>query len=247
MKTIAQAERLLAFLYQDWFKVNLQGLQYLPKEGPVLLVGNAGGVFPWAAFMLMYALMSDKQAPRRLHILANLDGIEDERLYNFLREIGFVSYSADNARKLFADGETVVIFPEGACGALKPYSERYRLRSLDWTQLMPAIEARVPILPLATIGPDESFPMVANLQPIAKLLSLPAFPITATFPWLPFPANFLALPIKWKMRVLKAVDYGSPLSRDEVEEAAKKQALFIEGDIQAELNRLLRMRIRPLF
>ena len=46
---------------------------------------------------------------------------------------------------------------------------------------------------------------------------------------------------------MKPVDYSHSGKRDEVEENAKKMALFVEGEVQAELNRLLRQRIKPLF
>lgn len=247
IKTVAKIERPLAFLFQDWWKVDLTGLDRLPKEGPVLIVGNAGGILPWAALMLMYALMADKKDPRKLHVLVDMDWIEDERLYNFAREIGFMPANADNARKLFSEGQTVMIFPEGNCGALKPFGERHRLRGFDWTTLLPAVEMNVPMVPLATLGPDESFPMGMNIEPLAKLLDLPAFPVTPFFPFLPFPVNFFSLPAKWKMRLLKPVEYEPVSARDQIEETSKRQALFLEGEIQAELNRLLRHRIKTFF
>jgi 1-acyl-sn-glycerol-3-phosphate acyltransferase len=247
LQTVARIERPLAFLYEDWYKVDLQGLQRLPATGPTLIVGNAGGILPWAGVMLMYALMSDKQNPRRLHIMTDMDWINDERVYNFAREIGFVPLNADNARRLYSEGKTVIVFPEGQCGAMKAYGERYRLRSFDWTVLMPAIEANVPIIPLATLGPDESFPVARNVEWLANLLELPAFQVTPFFPFLPFHANLLSFPVKWKMRLLKPVEYEVTGERHEIEESAKKQALFIEGEIQAELNRMLRARIKPLF
>jgi 1-acyl-sn-glycerol-3-phosphate acyltransferase len=247
LKTAAKAATLLGFLYEDWWKVALTGMQHLPKTGPVLIVGNAGGVVPWAGLMLLYGMMNCKEHPRRLNILADLDWIEDERLYNWLRELGFVSWSADNAKRLFAEGETVVVFPEGIPGAIKPFGERYRLRSFDWTKLMPAIDAKVPIIPLATIGPDESFPVGFNFELLAKFLSLPAFPVTATFPWLPFPTNVFSIPVKWKLHLLKPLDYAQPKDREQLQETAKRVALFAEGEVQAELNRILRTRIKPLF
>jgi 1-acyl-sn-glycerol-3-phosphate acyltransferase len=247
IETMARAERVLGFLYQDWFKVDMKGLERLPQTGPVLIVGNAGGILPWAATMLMYALMSDKKHPRRLTVLADMDWIEDERLYNFLREIGFMPLNADNARRLYSEGQTVMVFPEGQSGFLKPFAERYRLRSFDWTILMPAVEAGVPVIPLATLGPEESFPVARNVEWLAKLLSLPAFPLTPFFPFLPFPANLLSIPVKWKMRVLKPIDYEKVKERDQIEETSKRLALFIEGEIQAEINRMLRVRVKPLF
>jgi hypothetical protein len=190
--------------------------------------------------------MKDKTQPRRLNVLADLDWIEDERLYNFLREIGFVSFSSDNAKRVFAEGGTAIVFPDGVPGAVIPFGERYRLRNFDWTKLMPAIDMKVPLVPLATLGPDESFPVAANWEKLARALSLPAFPVTPVFPWLPFPLNLYSLPVKWKMRVMKPIDYGKTHSREELEHTSKETALFIEGEIQAELNRLLRMRVKAL-
>ncbi len=247
VKTALRAATILGFLYEEWWHVELGGHKHIPKSGPVLFVGNSGGIIPWAGLMLMYALMKDRHQPRRLNILADLDWIEDERVYNGLRELGFVNWSADNAKRLFAEGEAVMVFPEGTAGAVKPFGERYRLRPFDWTKLMPAIDAHVPIIPVATIGPDESFPVGVNSEALAKFFSLPAFPITPAFPWLPFPANLFSLPVHWKMRCLKPLDYKKPNSREELQETAKNVALFGEGEVQADLNRALRERIKALF
>ena len=247
LKAVAKAEPWLSFLYDEWWSVDLVGLKNIPAKGPVLLLGNAGGGIPWAGLMLMYGLMKDKNNPRRLNIMADLDWINDERIYNFAREIGFIPWSADNLKKLFAAGETVLIFPEGVPGSVKPFGERYRVRNFDWTRILPAIEQGVPLIPLATLGADESFPVGINFDKLARMLSLPAFPVTPFFPWLPFPLNLMSLPVKWKIRVMKPVDYPAAYSRDDVEETAKRQALFVEGDVQAELNRLLRTRIKSLF
>lgn len=248
LKTVAWIEPFISFLYRDWWKVDFTGFKHLPADGPALVVGNAGGVLPWPGLMLLYALMRDRARPRRLTILCDMDWIEDERIYSFLREIGFVPWSADHAKKAFEQGQIVAVFPEGPSGAVKPFGERYRLRRFDWTRIMPAIEQQVPILPLATLGCDESFPVGMNLERLAHFLSLPAFPLTPFFPWYPFPANVtMSLPVKWKMRLLKPVDYKRQDTRDALEDTSDRLALFLEGEVQAELNRLLRTRIKPLF
>lgn len=242
--TIAQFQPVLAFLYEDWWKVELTGLEFLPKTGPALLVGNAGGALPWPGLMLLYALMTDKRNPRRLAILANMDWIGDERLHRLLLGLGFVPFSATNAKQLFAAGHLVAIFPEGAAGLSKPYSERYRLRPFDWTKLLPATEEQVPQFPVATLGCDEAVPVLGNLDGLARFLNLPAFPITPFFPWMPFPLNLLSLPGAWQMRVLKSHLQQVGKQRDELENTAKSNATLLEGGIQAELNRLLRARLR---
>ena len=237
----------LRFLYEAWWKVDLTGLNLLPPDGPALIVGNSGSVLPWPAMMLLFALMSNRDNPRRLSILADMDWINDERMHRSLLEIGFVPWSADHAKRLFAQGQIVAAFPEGLAGLSKPFSERYRLRPLDWTKFLPAVEERVPIFPLATVGCDEAVPVIANLEGVARFLNLPSFPLTPFFPWLPFPACFASLPVKWTMHVMKSCPSASGKNRHELEDAAKHQAEFLEGEIQAELNRMLRTRIKSPF
>jgi 1-acyl-sn-glycerol-3-phosphate acyltransferase len=241
---LAKAEPFLSFLFHDWWRVEVTGLEKLPKEGPALIVGNSGSFLPWPGLMLLYALMSSRQSPRRLHIAADMEWIKDERLHTFLRELGFVQFSAENLKRLFAKGETVAIFPEGIEGLARPFSWRERLMEFDWVKILPAVEQGVPIYPLATLGCDESIPVLTNFEHLAKFLNLPIFPITPFFPWLPFPFNLTTLPLKWHMSLLKPLTFASPEDRDALEETAMKQSQFAEGEIQAELNRLLRQRWR---
>ncbi|HNA73839.1 MAG TPA: hypothetical protein PKW73_10895, partial [Candidatus Obscuribacter sp.] len=102
----------------------------------------------------------------------------------------------------------------------------------------------VPIFPLATLGCDEAVPILTNMERTAKFLGLPAFPVTPFFPWLPFPLNLGSLPTKWHMSLIKPLTYEASQDRDELEECAMRQSQFAEGEIQAELNRLLRQQWR---
>lgn len=240
MRVLARVEPILSFLFHDWWRVECNGLEKLPKDGAALIVGNSGSFLPWPAFMLLYALMSSRHNPRRLHIVADMDWITDERLFSFLRELGFVPFSSANMKRLFSKGELVAIFPEGVPGLAKPYMGRDRLNVFDWVKLFPAVEEGVPIFPLATLGCDESVPILTNMEKTAKLLNLPAFPITPFFPWLPFPLNLGSLPTKWHMSLIKPLNYEKTVERDQLEETAMRQSQFAEGEIQAELNRLLR-------
>lgn len=244
LKTLAKIDPITSFLYDKWWHVEVNGLDRIPDEGPALIVGNTGGIIPWAGIMMAHALMSRKSFPRRLNIVCEMGWIEDERIYQFARDLGFVQWSADHVKTLFSQGELVAVFPEGVHGALKPFSERYRLRDFDWTRVLPAIEEKVPIIPLATIGCDESFPVIGNCEEMARMLNLPAFPVTPFMPFLPFPFNMISLPGDWKMRVLRQKDYKKTEDRNERYETAQSLAKDLEGEIQAELNRLLRMRIK---
>lgn len=246
LKTVAQLEPMLAWLYKHWWNVQCSGLERLPHEGPALIVGNTAGIIPWTGIMLAYALMTRQSSPRRLNILCEMGWIEDERLHALARELGFVPWSADNAKMLFGRGELVAIFPEGIQGAVKPFSERYRLREFDWTRILPALEENIKIYPMATVGCDESFPIIANLDAVAKALEIPAFPVTPFMPLLPFPLNMASLPGNWQINVMKAVEYPKVETRNERYETALSLSKTLEGDVQAELNRMLRKRIKAL-
>ncbi|MBS2006118.1 MAG: 1-acyl-sn-glycerol-3-phosphate acyltransferase [Cyanobacteria bacterium SZAS TMP-1] len=244
LRVLARVEPFLSFIYHDWWRVEFNGLEKLPSEGAGLIVGNSGSFLPWPALMLLYALMSSRTNPRRIHFVADLDWIKDERLYAFLVELGFVPFSSANMKRLFAKGELVAIFPEGISGLTRNFANRCRLIEFDWVKLLPAVEEGVTIFPLATLGCDEATPILTNLESLAKLVGLPAFPITPFFPWLPFPFNLASLPTKWQMSLLKPLTYDVAVERDKIEETVMKQAQFAEGEIQAELNRLLRQQWR---
>ncbi len=53
------------------------------------------------------------------------------------------------------------------------------------------------------VGPDDQAPILYDVGPLARVLGLPVFPITPTFPWLG-PLGLLPYPVKYEIR------YGEP-------------------------------------
>jgi len=66
-----------------------------------------------------------------------------------------------------------------------------------------SLRHRVPIIPVAVIGADDQAPVLWDVRPLAKLLGLPFFPITPTFPLLG-PLGLLPYPVRYE------IAYGEP-------------------------------------
>jgi len=109
-----------------------------------------------------------------------------------------------------------MVFPEGQRGFVKTYDRRYQLQRFGLGFMRLALETDTPIVPVGIVGADEQSPGLANVPWLGRLVGSPAFPITATFPWLGL-AGFLPLPVKFHYR------FGEPLrfEGDPTEEDAR--------------------------
>ena len=103
----------------------------------------------------------------------------------FMRRVGGVPASPHNAARLLEQDELVMVFPEGAKGTGKPFSERYRLQRFGRGGFVEvALRTGAPIVPVAVVGSEEIYPKLADARPLARALGAPFVPITPTFPWL---------------------------------------------------------------
>jgi 1-acyl-sn-glycerol-3-phosphate acyltransferase len=108
----------------------------------------------------------------------------------------------------------VLVFPEGVRGMNKLYKDRYKLQRFGTGFLRLALEAQVPIVPIAVVGSEEQQPGLANWRSVAGALGMPAFPVTPTFPWLG-PLGLLPLPVKYRIYFGEPIRFqGSPSDED---------------------------------
>ena len=128
---------------------------------------------------------------------------------SLMRRVGGVVASPYNAVRLLEQGHLVMVFPEGAKGAGKPYSERYRLQRFGRGGFVEiALRAGAPIVPVAVVGSEEIYPKLGESRLLARLLGAPYFPITPTFP--AFGAlGVVPLPSKWRIAFCPPIDLSS--------------------------------------
>jgi 1-acyl-sn-glycerol-3-phosphate acyltransferase len=169
---------LFGFLYHYWFRVEVEGIDNVPGAGGALLVANHGSVIPADGAMIAKAIGEAHQRPRALHLavdpaFAALPGAG--MLQTKLGVVG--THPANLHRLLFDERELVLTFPEGGEATRKALSERYRLARFHSTAFIKAaLRARVPIVPVAVLGAEESLPVFARLPRlrISTALPLPA-------------------------------------------------------------------------
>lgn len=210
-------------LYRSYFRVRTTGLEHVPDEGGALLVANHAGALPFDAIMTKVALLDDHPAHRNLRELAADLALRLPLVGELARKTGNTLAHDDDAVRLLEEGELVGVWPEGYKGIGKPFRERYKLARFGrGGYVRVALRARRPIIPVAVIGSEETYPIIGNVRWLARLLNLPYFPITVQFPWLG-PLGVLPLPSRW------LIEFGEPIAvTDYPPDAADDPMLVLE-------------------
>lgn len=231
--------------YRKWFRVETTGLDNVPSVGPALVVANHSGTIAVDSLMTWVALRDQHPAHRYLRMLGADLVFRTPVVGEFARKAGHTLACTADAERLLAAGELVAVWPEGFKGTGKPFSERYRLRRFGRGGFVSvALRTGVPIVPCSIVGAEEAYPMLANVGALARLLDLPYFPITPTFPWLG-PAGAIPLPSKW------LIEFGEPVDTVGLADRADDPALVgtlteqVRETIQQTLHRLLARRGSP--
>ena len=181
-------------LYDKYFRVEVRGLDHIPSEGAALVVSNHSGTVPLDSVMTQVAILDHHPARRHLRMLGADLVFQTPVVSELARKSGTTLACNADAERLLAKGELVGVWPEGFKGIGKPFSERYKLQRFGRGGFVSAaLRTQVPIVPCSIVGAEEIYPIIGNLPTLARLLGLPYFPVTPTFPWLG-PLGMLPLP-----------------------------------------------------
>ena len=230
-------------LAEEWFRLEVRGIENVPTEGGALVVGNHSGTIALDALMTQLAVLDHHPARRALRILGGDLVFRTPGLGRVARAAGHTLACQSDAERLLARGELVGVWPEGYKGTGKPFAERYRLQRFGRGGFVSAaLRAGVPIVPCAIVGAEETYPLLGDITPLARLLGVPYFPVTPTFPWLG-PLGAIPLPSKW------LIEFGEPFVLDDYDASAADDPMVVfdltdqvRETIQASLYRLLQQR-----
>lgn len=241
---------LLRRLYRHWFRTELAGVAQLPAHGPALVVANHSGTVALDALMLAVAVreatgVSGGTQGRHLRLLGADFLFRTPVVSDVARKSGVTLACHADAERLLHAGELVGVFPEGIKGVGKHFRDRYRLQRFGRGGFVSAaLRTRAPIVPAAIVGAEEIYPKIGNIAPLARLLGLPYFPVTPTFPWLG-PLGMIPLPSKWLIEFGEPVDTAPWTGQADDPMVVFHLADQVRERIQQSLRRLLARRPDP--
>ncbi|MBP7971838.1 MAG: lysophospholipid acyltransferase family protein [Candidatus Nanopelagicales bacterium] len=230
-------------LYSRWFRVETRGLENVPDTGGALVVANHSGTVALDALMTSVALLDHHPSRRQLRMLGANLVFQTPVVGEYARKSGSTLACAPDAERLLNNGELVGVWPEGFKGIGKPFSERYKLQRFGRGGFVSAaLKTKTPIIPCAIVGAEEIYPIIGNAKTLARILGMPYFPITPTFPLLG-PLGMIPLPSKW------IIEFGEPIYTDDFPETAADDPMLVfnltdqvRETIQQTLYRLLVQR-----
>jgi 1-acyl-sn-glycerol-3-phosphate acyltransferase len=240
MATAKYAVAAAAFLHRIYFRTESRGLGNIPP-GRALLIANHSGQLPVDGLLIGAALFLDADPPRVMRSMVEKWTQTLPFIGTFFQRVGQVVGVPENARRLLQHGEAVLVVPEGARGAAKPFWQRYELAEFGLGFMRLALETDTPIVPIAVVGGEEQYINIGNSDRLAKLLGMPVFP---TVPQWFVPGGQLPLPVKYRLTFGEPMRFsGDPDDEDAVIES---KVAIVRRTIQSMVNRGLKER-RSLF
>lgn len=178
---------------RGYTRLKVDGLEHVPQEGPAILAANHTG---WLGLdYALAALVLHDEAGRIPRGLVHQAWFIAPQTAQFAAKVGLTKVSKEAMAKELAAGNLVIVFPEGEKGAFRA-GTGYQLSEFARGFVRVAMAEKVPIVPVAILGGEESNPVDRTIDSYEKLLKMP----------IPVPRNLIPKPVKWRIRFLPAIE-----------------------------------------
>ena len=238
-------------LVKRWFRAEVRNLDNIPAVGGALVVSNhSGGIFTPDVLIFAPAFYNAFGYRRPVYTLGHY-GLFMGPLDGWLRRLGVIEASRENAAAALHSDALVLVFPGGDYDSYRP---TLGANTVDFNgrtgYVRTAIEAGVPIVPTVSIGAQESQLFLTRGNWMARRLGLTKarmdiLPLSFGFPFglsMIFPPN-LPLPAKIVTEVLEPIDITARFGDDpDVEEVDA----HVRSVMQDALKRLAGQRRLPV-
>jgi 1-acyl-sn-glycerol-3-phosphate acyltransferase len=241
---------------ERYFRAEVEGLERIPAEGPVLLVGNhSGGTLIADTFVFSQAFIDHFGVDRPFHQLAHDLVFKVPGLRTLVERYGTVPASPENMRRAIDRDAALLVYPGGDHESYRPSWESAKIDFAGRDGFIRlALETGVRIVPIVAIGGQETGLFLGQGRRLARALRLdktfrlkvlpavigpPAGPTVLDLP------PRVPLPAKISVRVLEPIDLREALDGDDDAEIRKGYEL-VTGLMQETLTELAEARTFPV-
>jgi 1-acyl-sn-glycerol-3-phosphate acyltransferase len=258
-------QRDLAFLEENlpfldyvlrYFDAEVQGFENLPRDGPMLIVGNHSGgtlVPDVSVFIASWYRARGVDSPLMALAFDAMFGLPG--IGNAASRAGAMPASRENASAALATGAAVLVYPGGDHDAYRPWTDRNRIDFADRKGFVKlALRAQVPVVPLVGHGAHESVVVIARGDSISRFIGFDALrttvvPLVWQLPWglsIPFIPG-IPMPAKISLQLCPPMDW-SRYGPEAADDPAVVQHCYeeITGVMQQTLDRLAAEHPHPL-
>jgi 1-acyl-sn-glycerol-3-phosphate acyltransferase len=207
---------LLWPLLRIWFRPDVRGLERIPADGPVLLVGNHSGGNVAPDTLVFTAAFVRRFGARRPFFQLAHELVVAAPWLGLLRRYGTVTATPANARAALRAGAAVLVYPGGDWEAHRPVWQGHRTDfhgRHGFVRL--ALETGAPLVPVVAIGGQETALFLSRGEGLVRALDLhrrlrlDVVPISIAVPWgldVGDVFGHVPLPAKITIEVLEPID-----------------------------------------
>ena len=213
---------------RSYTRLSTEGIEHIPRKGPVIIVPNHSGVWGWDAMVLQNEIL--KKAKRIPRTMLHKFWFQNKNLRQIAEQLAFIPQDFKKALKVLRRNNLLLLFPEAEAGNFKPSTKMYQLQPFNPGFISLAILSKAYIVPCCILGAEESHLNLGTLDWAEKLFGAR----------IPLPLNIIPFPVKWDLVFLPPLSlakYGREDSRKEkfLIEAAENIRMRIQQRINKEL------------
>ena len=247
-KVVDRMYRIAHRPLERYFRSEVRHLDRIPAGAGLYVANHSGGIITPDTFVFGFALYRERGRDFMPYGLGH-DVIGWPIIERLLIPLGGVRANHENARKLFAAGKKVLVYPGGDLDDMRPFRRRYRIvfgGRMGYMRL--ALRAEVPIIPIVCAGGHNTMIIIDDMRWLAKALRLNKLfrtrvcPLMLSIPWgitlgvvpvyIPWPARFL-------IEALEPITFertGPEAARDDA--YVRQCADIVEGAMQDTMDNL---------